>query len=85
MTKNLKKHVDGNKNTEKFVGFKLNPYICSVKIQEGHEAAAPKEGCLFCVRAIEIEIYWRQPRWGYGNTPKAYPLVALTARSAAVL
>ena len=59
-----------------------NAYLCIVKIQEGHEAAAPNKAAYF-VSVVKRNI--AATAWASGNTPKGIPLGALTARSAAFL
>lgn len=62
------------KVAEMFGGLGYYDYLCSVKIQEGYEAAAPEEGCLFCVHAIGKNSNGGN-RVGYRTTtPKAYLL-----------
>ena len=59
-----------------------NAYLCIVKIQEGHEAAAPNKAAYFVPNAKRNIA---ATAWASGNTPKGIPLGALTARSAAFL
>ena len=60
-----------------------NAYICTVKTNQGHEAAAPNKAAYFVPRCKEI---LRQPRGRVETPPKAFiiPDWALTARSAAL-
>lgn len=61
-----------NKFAEILVRFKKRLYLCSVKNQEGHEAAAP-ETRLLILCPCHRDITSAATAWGHGNTPKGLP------------